>query len=126
MGWNSYRVYTRLPKSRAAPPCLRNPTGARFCLGCPLARNRVNLNTVVRVDATLAVGATSESVEVPAAASALKTDRADVGVEFTNNTVVTPQLANVLTKACLRWYRCDLVKRRIAALAAECEGRPRL
>ena len=55
---------------------------------------RVNLNTVVRVDATLSVGAAAETVEVTAAASALKTDRADVSTEFSNNTVITLPLAN--------------------------------
>ena len=42
----------------------------------------VNQNNVVRVDAQLSVGATSEKVEVTAEAAALQTDRADVHAEI--------------------------------------------
>ena len=43
----------------------------------------VRLNTVVRVDAALEVGAVTESVEVSALAATLQTDRADVRSEVT-------------------------------------------
>jgi len=50
----------------------------------------VNQNNVVRVDASLQVGATSETVEVSAEAAALQTDRADVHAE-----VATHDLENL-------------------------------
>ncbi|NDJ15109.1 MAG: carboxypeptidase regulatory-like domain-containing protein, partial [Acidobacteriia bacterium] len=43
----------------------------------------VNQNNVVRVDATLQVGSTSERVEVTATSAGLQTDRADVHGELT-------------------------------------------
>src|SRR5262245_4590628 len=50
-----------------------------------LARNiQVNQNTVVRVDATLQLGATSEKVEVQATGAALQTDRADIHGELSS------------------------------------------
>jgi outer membrane receptor protein involved in Fe transport len=48
----------------------------------------VRLNTVVRVDAQLEVGAQAEKVEVTAEAAALQTDRADVHSEFTSQAFV--------------------------------------
>jgi Carboxypeptidase regulatory-like domain len=55
------------------------------------ARNIVvQLNSVVRVDASIKVGAVSESVEVTAEAATLQTDRADVHAETT-----TQQLENL-------------------------------
>src|SRR5215831_10896353 len=48
----------------------------------------VNQNNVVRVDAQLSIGATSERVEVTAAgASALETDRADVHSEISGESL---------------------------------------
>ena len=48
-----------------------------------VARNiQVNQNNVVRVDATLQVGATAETVEVNATAAELQTDRADIHGEL--------------------------------------------
>jgi Carboxypeptidase regulatory-like domain/TonB-dependent Receptor Plug Domain len=48
----------------------------------------VSLNTVVRVDATLQVGAQNQTVEVSAESAALQTDRADVHNEFTTQQLV--------------------------------------
>lgn len=55
---------------------------------------RVNLNTVVRVDAALNVGTVAESVEVSAQASALQTDRADVRTEFSTRTFQNLPIVN--------------------------------
>ncbi len=49
---------------------------------------QVTLNTVVRVDASLQVGAQSQSVEVTAEAAALQTDRADVHNEFSSKQMI--------------------------------------
>jgi len=43
---------------------------------------QVNQNNVVRVDATLQIGATTETVEVTATAAELQTDRADIHGEL--------------------------------------------
>jgi hypothetical protein len=48
----------------------------------------VTLNTAVRVDAPLQVGAQSQSVEVTADAAALQTDRADVHNEFSSKQMI--------------------------------------
>lgn len=49
---------------------------------------QVSLNTVVRIDAALQVGAQSQSIEVSAAATALQTDRADVHNEFNTKQLI--------------------------------------
>lgn len=48
----------------------------------------VSLNTVVRVDAALQVGAQSQSVDVTAESAALQTDRADVHNEFNSKQLI--------------------------------------
>jgi hypothetical protein len=47
----------------------------------------LSLNTVVRVDATLQIGAQSESVSVSAEAAPLQTDRSDVHQDFTDRQI---------------------------------------
>ena len=54
----------------------------------------VQANTVVRVDALLAVGASNQSVEVTAEAAALQTDRADVHTEMTSSTLEQLPVSN--------------------------------
>jgi hypothetical protein len=52
----------------------------------------VTINTTVRVDASLVVGATTESVEVTGQRALLQTDRAEVGSEFTANSLTNMPL----------------------------------
>jgi len=47
----------------------------------------VTINTTVRVDATLQVGATTQSVEVSGQTALLQTDRADIRSDFTTNSL---------------------------------------
>src|SRR5690349_7553014 len=59
------------------------------------ARNiTVQTNTVVRVDATLAIGTANQSVDVTAEAAALQTDRADVHTEMTSATLENLPVSN--------------------------------
>lgn len=53
----------------------------------------VGINTVARVDASLQLGAVTQTVEVSAAAVALQTDRADVRHELTSTTIQNVPLA---------------------------------
>ena len=54
----------------------------------------VQANSVVRVDASLALGATTQTMEVTAEAAALQTDRADVHTETTADTLENIPVSN--------------------------------
>src|SRR5262249_3080869 len=54
---------------------------------------RVEVNSVIRVDAVLQIGAISQSVEVSAASAALQTDRSDVRSELHTHTIESVPVA---------------------------------